>query len=235
MAYARGEVDNPDKDYTQLCDHFAAWCYGWGGSGHYSARVHFYAIAARFRRKVTDPQEVTPGSLVFWPEIGNHGHVTVAGNVPGQVFSNDIRRRGKIDRVPISEITTRWSAGQAWWTPPAFPAAFGRNPNRAPDPGNPFKPVGNGVELRHAALKAGAKGADVIALQWALRRQGYAGLNPTGITGLFGSETKAMVKRAQSAAKLPESGRPQVSLLRMLGFEPVATTAAASSRRRSRR
>lgn len=49
-----------------------------------------------------------PGVPVYW-DTGAHGHVALSAG-SGYVWSNDIRRKGGIDLVPISEITNTWHA-----------------------------------------------------------------------------------------------------------------------------
>lgn len=66
-----------------------------------------------------------PGAPVYWalmstsPNTGkrmNYGHIAIADDVDGLCWSIDIRRHGKIDRVPINEITSRWGARYVGWT-----------------------------------------------------------------------------------------------------------------------
>ena len=57
---------------------------------------------------------------MFWyTGEGRAGHVAVyLGD--GKIASNDIRRNGKIDIVPMSEISQKWGAKYLGWTPPYF-------------------------------------------------------------------------------------------------------------------
>lgn len=144
VAYAAGEVTAPDKNYDHLCDHFCAWSYGFEGSGYYSARVHFNSIPSKYRHKVTDPRRVPRGALVFWPNLGSYGHITISAG-GGRVYSNDILRKGRIDKVRLDTITDRWNAGQAYWTEPYFAASFGVNPHKEPVVAVKPKPVAKPV------------------------------------------------------------------------------------------
>lgn len=119
MDFVRKEVKSPHKDYYNRCGHFSAYAYGWSASGEN------YAINqwnnAPSSSKHTD-QNPPAGALVFWKTGNPAGHVAISmGN--GMVASNDIRRKGKIDIVPLTEITKKWGADYQGWTPPNFPKA----------------------------------------------------------------------------------------------------------------
>lgn len=71
------------------------------------------------------PTENAPaGAPVYWSmwAVGsdgvrrNYGHIAVADEVDGLCWSIDIRRHGMIDRVPITEICTRWGGIYLGWT-----------------------------------------------------------------------------------------------------------------------
>lgn len=188
VTYALGEVDSPDKDYFRMCDHFAgAWVWGYGGSGYVSAIAHWQAVPASFRHPGNgDPPA---GALLFW-EIGEYGHIAIAV-APGQAASTDIRRKGKVDVVPITEIHRRWGAAYLGWTAPYLARAWGRNPH---EPRAVPRPV---VHLASVVAAAGkdpgaAQGstthpAEVRIVERALAAEGL--LAAQWVDGSFGSRT----------------------------------------------
>ena len=126
-AYALAEVKNPDKWYEGLCDHFATWCYGYGGSGYYDARTHLNAVPDKFRHWGQRPPV---GAFVWW-NTGVHQHIAVSVG-RGRVASTDILRLGKVDVVGIDVVTTRWNAPYLGWTEPWVNNCWGLNPNSPP-------------------------------------------------------------------------------------------------------
>ena len=125
--YAAGQVHHPYQDYSMRCDGFVGRCYGWAASGEQSAIIHWYDIPWQRRHRLGTPPA---GALVFW-NVGRYGHVALADG-HGNVFSNDIKRAGKIDRVPQSLITRNWGAKYLGWANPVFPKGSGRNPDAKP-------------------------------------------------------------------------------------------------------
>jgi hypothetical protein len=120
LEWVKAEVDDPDKDYYNRCGHFSAYAYGWSASGEHYA-IDQWRNAPKENRHAGDTNPPA-GALVFWETGSRAGHVAISmGN--GMVASNDIRRRGKIDIVPLSEITSKWGADYQGWTPPELPKA----------------------------------------------------------------------------------------------------------------
>ncbi|MFZ1361469.1 MAG: peptidoglycan-binding domain-containing protein [Candidatus Nanopelagicales bacterium] len=203
VTYAIGQAKNPDKNYYMLCEHFASWVYGWGGSGYASAKAHALATPSSRRNKIpSDHSKIPAGALIYFTE-GTYGHVVVAvGN--GKVASNDIVKPGDIDIVPLSRFKQKWGYTPDMWKLPDFPRAFGRNPNRAPvvkpqakpapKPATKTKPV---VKLSN--VRVGKRNAQVKRVQTALRNRGaaYRKLNRSGATGYYGTQTRNMVQRYQ--------------------------------------
>lgn len=128
--YAASQVNRPDKTYKNLCLHFTARCYGWAGSGSPSAIRHWKMIASPYKTAASKGGTPPAGALVFW-EVGKYGHVAISCG-DGTVFSNDIKRSGKIDRVPLVYITKHWNAKYLGWARPVYPNGWGKNPNPAP-------------------------------------------------------------------------------------------------------
>lgn len=123
LAFAESERANATENYHNMCDHFVAECYGFGGSGYTTALEHWNAVSGH-RSGTGAPA----GSLYFWD--GGDGHVALADG-RGNVYSNDIRRDGKIDLVPIGEIAATWGKTLLGWvapTPQTFAQSWGVNP-----------------------------------------------------------------------------------------------------------
>jgi hypothetical protein len=141
---------------------------------------------ARFRHTRGTPPA---GSFVFWGG-GSHGHVAVSIG-GGHIWSTDIRRRGRVDRVTISQLNSKWHLPYLGWS---------EDVNGVRIPGLKAPPS-KGPSVSLANLKPGKRNADVKTLQLALRRKGkgYVRLNPSGATGTFDPETRAMVRAFQKA------------------------------------
>jgi phage-related protein len=65
------------------------------------------------------------GAGVYW-DTGPSGHIALAAG-DGTVFSNDIRKAGRIDRVPQQEIN-KWGPYRGWWSPNGSKGAAGFDP-----------------------------------------------------------------------------------------------------------
>lgn len=59
----------------------------------------------------TDPP---PGVPLFWAG-GRYGHVALSAGKRGYCWSTDIKRVGKVDRVPIDLIRARWGLDYLGW------------------------------------------------------------------------------------------------------------------------
>lgn len=132
IAYARDQVSSPDKDYTGLCLHFCAWVYGFESSGVRSAADFWRGTPSS--QKAAGDRKPPVGALACWTG-GSHGfgHISiVVGYNKGtpMIASNDIRRKGKIDIVPLGEIESKWGQKYEGWTKPYFP--FGPVGHRTP-------------------------------------------------------------------------------------------------------
>jgi hypothetical protein len=187
VAYALGEVHHPDKSYAQLCDHFCAWSYGFAGSGYYSAIKHWYAIPSNHKRTSGKPPV---GALVFW-SIGTYGHVAIVVK-EGYVASNDIKRYGKIDVVPIPYINQRWGARYLGWTVPYLASSWGTNPNKPPVviPEIDLGKIREAAQKKDKSYKSGT-----TKVQKALRAEKM--LRHPFIEGRFGPKTRAAYQKWQ--------------------------------------
>lgn len=164
------------------CEKFCRTCAGAAALAASAADAYY---AAKYRHTGTPPR----GAFVFWTG-GSHGygHVAISdGN--GWCWSTDIKRPGRVDRVAISTITTRWGLTLKGWT----------------EDNNGVRVTGlvaAKVTVRLRNLKPGLGGAgspafqDVTDLQLALRRHGMATFTATGY---FGDLTRAAVQKFQKA------------------------------------
>jgi hypothetical protein len=119
IAWAREQVKDPSRSYYRLCLGFVARAYGWSASG--TPRAIDAWNQAPASTKHAGDKEPPVGALVFWDTgAGKAGHVAIyVGD--GKIISNDIRRSGKVDEVPMSEISSKWGAKYLGWTDPYFP------------------------------------------------------------------------------------------------------------------
>lgn len=105
---AAREVQSASRDWQGWCLKFVRIMLGVAAS--YNSAIDAWSGAKKKHPSGTPPK----GVPVFWA-IGKFGHVALSdGN--GWCYSTDIRRRGKVDRVPISEIHARWGATYLGWT-----------------------------------------------------------------------------------------------------------------------
>lgn len=109
LAYARQQHLSPTQDWYRWCLVFVHDAVG-------VPAKYPDAISAWSNAKTKRPGSSNPpaGAAVFWA-IGRWGHVALSDGA-GNVWSNDIRRHGQIDLVPISEITSKWGARYLGWT-----------------------------------------------------------------------------------------------------------------------
>jgi hypothetical protein len=112
LAVAKRQVVRPSakapRRWKGLCLAFVRTCRGFPPTGIFNAN-EAWRRTKRKRLRGTPP----PGAPIYWA-VGKHGHVALsAGN--GRCYSNDIRRSGRIDLVPISEITRKWGARYRGW------------------------------------------------------------------------------------------------------------------------
>lgn len=107
LARARDEHTDPTRSWAGYCLMFTRTCLG-------IPAVHPDADAAWNSAEKRHSTGTPPaGAPVFWA-VGEHGHVALSDG-KGNVWSNDILRRGRIDLVAISTITNRWNARYRGW------------------------------------------------------------------------------------------------------------------------
>jgi hypothetical protein len=126
VAWAAAQHRDPSKNWYMLCLQFVRMALN-VAAVHPSAEKAFYATT---RRRGT--QSTPPAGVPVWWTNGGYGHVALSAG-GGYVWSNDILRRGKIDKVSIDYITRNWGQRYRGWTedingvrvytPPPLPAA----------------------------------------------------------------------------------------------------------------
>ncbi|UCM87988.1 lytic transglycosylase domain-containing protein [Streptomyces marincola] len=121
---ARREARSGSLVWHRRCLAFAAQAYGWGASGEATAAVAWDRAVATgtARPHDTDPPA---GALLFYDNGDPAGHVALhLGG--GQAATNDIAAPGRIDIVPLHDLTDgRWHLTYLGWAPPDFPHATG--------------------------------------------------------------------------------------------------------------
>ena len=219
VAYAEQQRKAPTRDWTYLCQKFARTCVGaaaWGST----ALKAWYAIPVSHRHGGTPP----PGSLVYFDDpnrVGEAGHV-VFMVTNGYCYSNDILRRGKIDKVPLSLIRTKWGMRQlGWidWTPSGSLNLLKTLPtvdlSRAQDAARLDPPAPSGTYTYRPG---------VLLIERGLVKLGY--LDPRWSDGHFGTSTVDGYKKFQRSLGLTATGKPTSTDLKALGrktgFQVVA-------------
>lgn len=83
------------------------------GPGAATAKAGWQAVPVPERHGHLVPP---PGVPVFFQTSNSAWHVTLSDFEPWWVWSTDIKRKGKLDRVPKSLIQSRWNAPYLGWT-----------------------------------------------------------------------------------------------------------------------
>lgn len=210
---AASQVASASRDWTGWCLMFVRLMLG-------IAMKYGSAIAAwngaQFKHTTGTPPKGVP---VFW-NIGQHGHVALSDG-GGYCYSTDILRRGKVDRVPIAKIASRWGARYLGWTedlngvrvytPPSKPATAKPSAKQNPvslaalryhathgtgkySPAS-SGPMCEGVKRRLVQLGCGSASNSFAACYAAWQRKlGYTGKDADGIPGM--ASLKALASKS---------------------------------------
>jgi len=118
VAWCQAQVAVASRDWSGLCQMFARSAVGadaWAST----ARRAFEAIPSKY--VVRNIGDFRAGMLAYFGRPGvDPGHATTVSTKPGYVWSTDIKRKGKVDLVPISLIVNKWGLplrGAITWTP----------------------------------------------------------------------------------------------------------------------
>ena len=111
LAYAKGQVTSPSKDWYNLCQQFSRLTVG-AAAWAPSARQAFNATPEQYRHTEWPPPA---GSIAYWgtPHSGA-GHATT---VLDTLYSNDIYRRGRIDPVKLTRTASEMPFVTRWGLP----------------------------------------------------------------------------------------------------------------------
>nr|WP_158621315.1 hypothetical protein [Streptomyces triticirhizae] len=109
-----------DRNWKRWCLAFVAEAYGWGASGEPTANAAWRRLHAAGQTHPHDPN-VPAGALLFYATGDDAGHVALhLGD--DQVATNDIAAPGRIDIVPLDQLTHGpWHLTYRGWAPPSFP------------------------------------------------------------------------------------------------------------------
>jgi hypothetical protein len=119
LAWAQQQVDQGTSGWYNRCLAFCARAYGLAGSGTPYAIDIWTGMPADMRH--TD-KNYPVGALLLYRTGKRAGHIAIyAGG--GKAYSNDVKRRGKIDLVTVAELNEDpggWNLDYVGWTPPYF-------------------------------------------------------------------------------------------------------------------
>ncbi|WP_235739030.1 hypothetical protein [Nocardioides alcanivorans] len=112
IAWGRAQIRHPTRGWYRWCLVYVRSAFGvparWPDAGKAWDN-------AQRRHKTANAASIPAGVPVFWelPSVADHVALSTGG---GMCLSNDIRRKGLIDEVPIDEITRRWGGQLLGWT-----------------------------------------------------------------------------------------------------------------------
>jgi GH25 family lysozyme M1 (1,4-beta-N-acetylmuramidase) len=209
-AFAIGQHNSPTQSWHNLCQLFSRQCVGAGSFGA-SARLAFNAIPSAAKHTSWPPP---PGSIAYY---GHHdrgfGHAVFVVEA-GFVWSNDILRRGGIDRVRWDVFQREWGLPYRGWIT-ACPS--GRLPISADQPTASFR---QGGRVYASKLRFRQTDSDSVwNLQLALMDKGYSvGAGPTGTFGPHTLAACAAFQGAQGWRGHQADGIPGPTTIRRLGL-----------------
>ena len=102
--WAKGQIKNPSQSWDGMCQSFARQSYGMGGFGG-SATIAYGNVSDKYKHKITKYNDkewwssIPQGALIY-SDSGKYGHAWIAAG-DGAAYSNDYKRKGKIDKVPV--------------------------------------------------------------------------------------------------------------------------------------
>lgn len=141
VAWVLDEVDATDAPWGNYCLKLTSNAYGFEGSGIDDASDYWAGSNHRHSGDTTPPL----GAVACWP-TGGYGHICVVvddgDGVAADVLvaSNDVKRAGHVDVVPLSWVTKNWGLPYGGWCEPCYWAGWGSNPDGPPDTGGGTAP-----------------------------------------------------------------------------------------------
>lgn len=109
VAYARAQVLSGADHWYGLCQKFTRTACG-AGPGAPSAISAWRNLPRSDKHSGPRPPFGVP---VYW-SVGRYGHAAVSAG-HGYVYSTDIKRHGRVDKVSIDYICRRWNADYLGW------------------------------------------------------------------------------------------------------------------------
>lgn len=112
IKWGRAQVSKPSQDWYRWCLKYVRMSFGLPGGTPDAGKAWDWA---KYKHRTSDSRTIPAGVPVFWelPSVADHVALST-GN--GMCLSNDIKRRGKIDEVPIDLITRSWGGQLLGWT-----------------------------------------------------------------------------------------------------------------------
>lgn len=181
-AFAHRQHERPAQNWHNMCQGFSRQCVGAPAFGA-SARLAFNGIAAKHRRDSSPPPA---GSIAYYgPADHGFGHAVFVVD-DGWVWSNDILRVGKIDRVRWDVFPARWGLEYRGWidrcpagdlpvqrTGPGLSARLGDAPSDD-RPGRTPSRYRQERRVYHSRMRLGQRDSDSVwNLQTALGKHGH--------------------------------------------------------------
>ncbi|MDN7120322.1 hypothetical protein INN71_02835 [Nocardioides sp. ChNu-153] len=130
---SRDDAPTSTDDWYRWCLVFVRSCFG------VAARYSMAGQAwdhAQLKHRTSDPDTIPAGVPIFWELPGEADHVALSLG-GGWCLSNDILRRGRIDRVRIDTITRAWGGQLQGWTEDLNGVRVWRPEPAKPEPAKP--------------------------------------------------------------------------------------------------
>jgi len=119
IGWCENQIQKGMAVYYRRCLAFCANAYGLAGSG----TTYAIDIWSQMPGDMRHPGDTNPpvGALLLYQTGSRAGHIAIAAQ-NGMVYSTDIKRRGHVDKVRFSDMTSGiWHLKYVGWTPPYFP------------------------------------------------------------------------------------------------------------------
>jgi len=210
-AFALSEHERPSQDWHNLCQLFSRQCVGASSFGA-SARSAFNSVPRAQRHESSPPP---PGSIAYYGHSDSgFGHAVFAVD-GGFVWSNDILRSGKIDRVRWDVFPNAWKLPYRGWieTCPSGDLPISRRPGEKLSYRQDRKVYRSKMRFRQTDSDS------VWNIQLALMAKGYSiGAGPTGHFGMHTLAACAAFQGAQDWKGARADGIPARETVRRLGL-----------------
>lgn len=191
------------------------------GPKYGSAKEAYSHVAPGDRHGGAEPP---PGVPVFW-KVGTWWHVAVSAG-GGYVWSTDILRKGKVDKVTIGYISRRWGATYLGWTETLNGKRVYTAAAKIPRQ-NPVHVRNIQESAQHDPPRPAREAAhpyEVGVIEKALVAEGL--LDDRWLDGSWGTKTEAAWKRWQKRIGNDPTGHPGAEGLEKLGAKHKFEVAA---------